>query len=1037
MNIWQILGIDPTADKAAITAAYRSKLAGANPEDNPEAFKELRSAYEQALSLAKQTAKADSAAFDSADGWIAQVDQVYHDVRRRRDPAEWAQLLALEYPSQPANKTQARDNLMEYLTNHCFLPHKVWVILDQAFELQNHAQELMEAFPPPFIQNMVLPGIEREEQISYDYIECQEGQNCDQFIRFLTLSFQALSDRQNDQAKNLLAQAKATGVSHPYTHLVEGRLALLENRAEDAQRELDVLLAQLPEDLLVRLLDAQVTMHRQDYPQAREKLEEILFQYPDHAQARFDLADCLDHLGQKLEAKKVYLDLIRKSPFNQTILGAMNQLNQELLPLLQEKYQENPQDYDNLIELIWCHHQLHQLDKANHLLDTIPESYSGKPDYENLASKVKIACGHWDAALRHLLNWEKVLTEQDPDNQEKLAECRRIQACAHYYKGEKEECYRILDEVAQTWPQFAETRKLQAQFHLSDEELDKALEAASLYCKQESEDPLGPYLCGQILFHLGRLQESYNAFTQSMNVIRGRDAMCLFYQCRILMRVGQWDDAKDLLDQLIKAGITGVTMDFCRGMVDEHEGRKINAAEHYQLAVQSYRREDPPDFMGEVIFRLVRLEYNTRDKSELLSLVEEGLGIDTRSVSLLDLKGDLLHDLNEMDAAIRARRQLCKLDPSHPTAFESLGRLLQFCKQDFAGAVDAYREQLKVRQTAPLYNLLGLCLQELERFPEAEAEFLHAVELAPEVPAYMANLAELYLIWKEYPKSEEAYKKALSLPLPCSQERVRLRQRYSLLLRRMGRWEEAAQALAPNIYQEFYSDDCRTQAELWAQAGNPERAMACLKEWKKRVIPPEENFLREKAALLYQMGKVKAAQKALERGARVSRRCCYYLGDLYAAQGRYREALALFRRLSKDHPGEDDYLSREAKCLWLIGDIQGAAQTAREGLAALEKNRSRYNKALYYTRKATLHIFAGQYDLAREALENAESAPFCSFCTYPACKDALSTRALLLEVTGQLGQALELCRQAQGQYPDEPDFTDYAKRIEKKMREKL
>ena len=122
MNIWRILGIDPTADKAAITAAYRSRLSGANPEDDPEAFKQLRAAYEQALALAKQAAAADSGTLNEADRWIAQVDEVYRDVRRRRNAAEWQWLLNEEYCQRPANRVQARDNLLRFLAEHYFCP---------------------------------------------------------------------------------------------------------------------------------------------------------------------------------------------------------------------------------------------------------------------------------------------------------------------------------------------------------------------------------------------------------------------------------------------------------------------------------------------------------------------------------------------------------------------------------------------------------------------------------------------------------------------------------------------------------------------------------------------------------------------------------------------------------------------------------------------------------------------------------------------------------------------------------------------------
>ena len=83
--MWNILGITPTSDEDVIKTAYRGKLVSVNPEEDPEGFKELRQAYEEAVSWAKKAKKKKN----PLEQWMYEIEQIYENLYRRIDADEW------------------------------------------------------------------------------------------------------------------------------------------------------------------------------------------------------------------------------------------------------------------------------------------------------------------------------------------------------------------------------------------------------------------------------------------------------------------------------------------------------------------------------------------------------------------------------------------------------------------------------------------------------------------------------------------------------------------------------------------------------------------------------------------------------------------------------------------------------------------------------------------------------------------------------------------------------------------------------------
>ena len=87
IEVFQILGIEQTKDERALKNAYRDKLAVTNPEDDPEGFKRLRMAYEEACRYAgtpdaEENEEAEPTLEDDtpAGQWVRGVRKVYENI---------------------------------------------------------------------------------------------------------------------------------------------------------------------------------------------------------------------------------------------------------------------------------------------------------------------------------------------------------------------------------------------------------------------------------------------------------------------------------------------------------------------------------------------------------------------------------------------------------------------------------------------------------------------------------------------------------------------------------------------------------------------------------------------------------------------------------------------------------------------------------------------------------------------------------------------------------------------------------------------
>ncbi|VEA62560.1 molecular chaperone [Salmonella enterica subsp. salamae] len=93
---WEILGIEATTDIDAIRQAYLALLPSFHPETDPQGFKQLREAYENALQGTKSPA-ITVVEEDPDTPWVNSLQEIFRDLladdERRFQPQAWQEFI--------------------------------------------------------------------------------------------------------------------------------------------------------------------------------------------------------------------------------------------------------------------------------------------------------------------------------------------------------------------------------------------------------------------------------------------------------------------------------------------------------------------------------------------------------------------------------------------------------------------------------------------------------------------------------------------------------------------------------------------------------------------------------------------------------------------------------------------------------------------------------------------------------------------------------------------------------------------------------
>ena len=371
MNKWMILGISATDDKEAIKRAYMAELPKYNPEEDPEGFVRLRTAYEDALKEIDDKAKEEGKESTPVTLFIERVREVYNDFQKRCDVAIWKKLLEDEACTRLDLAEIAEDELLAFFMENYYMPKEIWQLLDKHFDWQSKPDILKQAFPPQFI-DFVLENV-KQENVNYKLFVMDDSIETQQYDRFIWLYYEieALISGGNIESEQFLETKKEIEelpVKHIYYDLQMARMYMIKE-PEKALEIATELFGKMPDDPAISHIYGLALLSVDRAEDALAHFKKLNEQSEEDTWAKKGslkgIIDAMIKLEDYEAAREMLLDMLAEQPYDSFAQSAIWQVTTELVKVYEKKYQNDPSDTE--IALTLAKHYLNSEQVSNSL----------------------------------------------------------------------------------------------------------------------------------------------------------------------------------------------------------------------------------------------------------------------------------------------------------------------------------------------------------------------------------------------------------------------------------------------------------------------------------------------------------------------------------------------------------------------------------------------------------------------------------------------------------------------------------------------
>lgn len=983
IEIFQILGIEETKDEKQIKNAYRRKLSVTNPEDDPEGFKRLRTAYEEACRLAGESGgtQEEQVRDTTPSGlWLEKAAEIYGNIHTRQDLQRWEKLFAEDCFLSLEDEENCRFKLLRFLMEHFKLPTEVWKLLDKKLSITSDAAKLREQFPADFVR-YILNKCERGEDVEFSQFQGPEDGDYDLFLQYYDRTWQALAEGKLEEAVHCMENADRLGISHPVMEICRGDLLHRQGKDAEAAALMEGLLEKYPKDAMVCYNTAELLWKQGQAEGGRfrkkavEIYQELKEENDSHYMANVRLTEWYYEEGQYKKAKSC-AEKVLSGGSDDAFMELLVKINAEIEKELEEEYRRTKK-WEAALELCWCYLQDGKVARGIWLAVSIEKRLppEKEAEFNGLMAKLYVEEAEYEDSITMTYAWEealhKKLESDDPDegkrDRERLKQARLIRMQCYHNLGfrNREQFGKAVEEGKAVLADSAKDIGVlleQAQLYVEMEEYERSQELVDRLLEDY-----------QVYAAYAVALEAYRRQLDAAGVVRSSSqciryfptfAKAYEYVAKVYLDLNYRDDLDKILEEADKNNVKS----------------DILEAYRYQLTHRTMDLSTLNDRLRSFRERYI----NRAEMREMVSWYEEGLNVITEYLYhypdsyMFVERGEYYKATHHYEEAKGDFEKAVTMEPGNSYALSGLSQVYR-AKGDYEKAlIYLKRAILYMRDDMPpaiyqslgnLYSLLG----DNRRALAAHMEFMRLTRGRKRSERSQEDLAEAML--------------------------------------RMGKLEEAGE-----IWQQMYGrETCRNyyyRVSMYSRGGEEQKARELLKLWRKKLT----DIWRGKLG----MGRNGPVSRCIRR---MDHKLPYgdffrqaawvelIYGDSREAIGYFREAIAC---CGKQCMWEFDCTLEDAifACIVCGDDRRGKKYSEMLG-KHLKEIATWHRNSFFNEQKRRLYLeilssfYTASFQALQELLDREKTIGICQLCDKPYCKELEGIRIMLLCRQGKQKEAGE------------------------------